>query len=177
MDSHHPRPVTSRKYGSLLAALVIIAGILALAMVLWLQFAHGEQPCSICVYQRLADLAVIGIVSMGFFWQGATRRGLWLLAGVYALAGAALAGWQWHLTQMTANPIGACAAVTMFQPSPALGGLGNDFASTLSGHGSCALAGTKSLAGWPITHWSLVFFLGCAVALLIAQWLTGRVRQ
>ncbi|OCX68387.1 disulfide bond formation protein DsbB [Acidithiobacillus thiooxidans] len=176
MVRNYSRTMTASRYASWLAALVILAGILAFSLVLWLQFAQGEQPCSICVYQRLADLAVIVIVTMGFFWKGTVRQGLWILAALYALLGAALAGWQWHLTQMAADQIETCSSVQVFQSSPALGGLGNDLASTLSGHGSCALAGSKSLAGWPITHWSMVFFLGCAVLLLVAQWLSRRVQ-
>ncbi|WP_081577441.1 disulfide bond formation protein B, partial [Acidithiobacillus thiooxidans] len=111
--------MTASRYASWLAALVILAGILAFSLVLWLQFAQGEQPCSICVYQRLADLAVIVIVTMGFFWKGTVRRGLWILAALYALLGAALAGWQWHLTQMAADQIETCSSVQVFQSSPA----------------------------------------------------------
>ncbi|WP_081576861.1 disulfide bond formation protein B [Acidithiobacillus thiooxidans] len=164
------RTITASRYPSWLAALVVLAGILAFSLVLWLQFVHGEQPCSLCVYQRLADLAVIIMVTMGFFWKGRARRGLWILAALSALLGAGLAGWQWHLAQVAADQIETCSSIQIFQSSPALGGLGNDFASTFSGQGSCARAGTKSLAGWPITHWSVAFFLGCAALLLIAQW-------
>lgn len=169
--------MTVTRRASWLAGLVICAGILAFALVLWLQFARAEQPCSLCVYQRLADLAVILIVAMGFFWQGGIRRGLWILAALYALAGAALAGWQWHLAQMAKARLDSCAAVQVFQGNPALGSWGKAFAATLSGHGSCALAGTRTLAGWPVTHWSILFFLGCAVILLIAQHLLGRARS
>ncbi|WP_414040281.1 disulfide bond formation protein B [Acidithiobacillus sp. M4-SHS-6] len=169
--------MTGARSASWLAGLVILAGILAFALVLWLQFARAEQPCSLCVYQRLVDLAVILMVAMGFFWQDGIRRGLWALAALYALAGAALAGWQWHLTQMAMTQVDTCAAVQVFQGTPALGNWGKAFASTLSGHGSCASAGTRTLAGWPVTHWSLAFFLGCAVILLIAQHLLGRARS
>ncbi|PKY12163.1 disulfide bond formation protein B [Acidithiobacillus marinus] len=169
--------MTGASSAAWLARLVIFAGILAFALVLWLQFARSEQPCSMCVYQRLADIAVMVIVTMGFFWQGGIRRGLWILAALYALAGAALAGWQWHLTQMATARVDTCASVQVFQGSPALGGWGKAFAATLSGHGSCALAGTRTLLGWPVTHWSIAFFLGCAVILLIAQHLLGRARS
>jgi len=169
MENAAASVMTKARLSSVLAGLVVLATLVALGLVLWLQFARGEPPCSLCVYQRLADLAVLIIVLMGFFWTGGTRRGLWLLAALYALAGAGLAGWQWHLTTVSVMQTESCAAVQIFTPDRALGNFGKDFASTLSGSGSCALAGAHTLAGWPITHWSVAFFSGCAILLIIAQ--------
>ena len=164
-----------RHLPSLIAVLVVLAATSALALALWLQFAMDYTPCSLCVYQRLANLAVLVIVVLGLFWTGAAQRGLWLLASAYALAGAGLAGWQWHLTAVATHRVERCAAVNLLPGEHRFGSWGKDFASALSGHGSCAAAGARTLAGWPITHWSLVFFLICAVLLWLAQWLAGRL--
>ena len=168
------RIMNARHLPSLIAALVVLAAASALALALWLQFAMDYTPCSLCIYQRLANLAVLVIVVMGLFWTGAAQRGLWLLASTYALAGAGLAGWQWHLTAVAAHTVERCAAVNLFPGERSFGPLGKDFASALSGHGSCAAAGIRTLAGWAVTHWSLVFFLACAILLWLAQWLAGR---
>ncbi len=168
------RIMNARHLPSLIAVLVVLAATSAFALALWLQFAKDYTPCSLCIYQRLANLAVLVIVVMGLCWTGAARRGLWLLASAYALAGAGLAGWQWHLTAVAAHTVERCAAVNLFPGERSFGPWGKDFASALSGHGSCAAAGIRTLAGWPVTHWSLVFFLACAILLWLAQWLAGR---
>ncbi len=166
--------MNAKHLSSLIAVLVVLAAIGAFALVLWLQFAKGYAPCSLCVYQRLANLAVLAVVVTGFFWTGTARRGLWMLASAYALAGAGLAGWQWHLSAVASRTPETCTTVNLFQGGRSFWALGRDAASALSGQGSCAAAGARTLAGWPVTHWSLVFFLACAMLLWLAQWLAGR---
>ena len=68
-----------RHLPSLIAVLVVLAATSAFALVLWLQFAMDYTPCSLCVYQRLANLAMLVIVVLGLFWTGAAQRdyGCW----------------------------------------------------------------------------------------------------
>ncbi|MBU2807043.1 disulfide bond formation protein B [Acidithiobacillus ferrooxidans F221] len=174
MERPARRFMSPARLSGLIAVLVAGAAAGAFVLVLWLQFARGDEPCSLCVYQRLANVAVLLIVGMGFFWTGAARRGLWILASVYALAGAGLAGWQWHLSAIASHAPEACTAVDIFRSGGSFGPWGNEAASVFSGQGSCAAAGARTLAGWPVTHWSLVFFLTCTVLLWLAQWLSGR---
>ncbi len=158
----------------LIAGLVALSAAGALALVLWLQLARGYAPCSLCVYQRAADFAMFTAVLPGLFWTGWVRRGLWWTATATALTGAALAGWQWHLATRAAHTVESCTAVNLFPAAQGSGPWGHGLASALSGHGSCAVAGARSLAGWPMTHWSIAFFLICAALLGLAQWLAGR---
>ncbi|MEY2341856.1 disulfide bond formation protein B [Acidithiobacillus sp. IBUN Pt1247-S3] len=149
-----------------LAAVSLLAGLTALGAVLYLQFADIVQPCSLCIYQRLADLAMLLAIAVGFF---IARRWLWTLGVLAALTGAVLAGWQWHLTSAAARQVHACAAIQLL-PSQGFSSdsFAGNLATALAGHGSCAVAGQQKIAGWPITHWSLAFFLVCAALLLLA---------
>jgi disulfide bond formation protein DsbB len=157
----------------MLAGLAELAGLAGLALVLYLQFARQVPPCSLCIYQRLADLAMILLILIGFF---VLRRWSWALAGIAAGVGAILAAWQWHLADIAAqHRVEACANIqllpqTVFS-SPAIS---SPLASALTGQGSCAVAGAHRLLGWPITHWSLAFFLACALLLTLAVLLTRR---
>jgi disulfide bond formation protein DsbB len=74
----------------MLAGLAGLAGIGSLALVLYLQFARQMTPCSLCIYQRLADLTMILLILSGFFLL---RRWSWALASLAAGIGAILAAW------------------------------------------------------------------------------------
>ena len=149
-----------------LATLSLLAGLGALGAVLYLQFAEAVQPCSLCIYQRLADLLMMIAILLGFF---ILRRWLWSLASLSALSGAALAGWQWHLANAAADRVQACATIQLWPSQDfSTGSLSGGLTAALAGHGSCAIAGQQKLAHWPITHWSVAFFLGCALLLIVA---------
>ena len=155
-----------------LAAVSVLAGLAALAAVLYLQFADAVQPCSLCIYQRLSDLVMLLAIAAGFF---AGRRWLWSLGVLAALTGAALAGWQWHLASAAARQVRACAAIQLLPTQGfSSGSFAGSLATALAGHGSCALAGQQEIAGWPITHWSVAFFLACATLLALAVSFSAR---
>ncbi|WP_308389346.1 disulfide bond formation protein B [Acidithiobacillus sp. AMEEHan] len=156
----------------ILAILALLAGLAALGTVLYLQFVGAIQPCSLCIYQRVADLAMLSAIGIGFF---VGRRWLWSLAALAALTGAALAGWQWHLAHAATRKVQACAAVQLLsQENFSSGSFAGNLASALAGHGSCAIAGQQRFWGLPITHWSVAVFLLCALWLLLAIFFSTR---
>ncbi|MCE5393183.1 MAG: disulfide bond formation protein B [Acidithiobacillus sp.] len=151
-------------------------GLIALGLVLWLQFVQRVEPCSLCIWQRLADVLMLLLLGLGALWKP-LRFGLWVLAACAALGGAVLALQQWQLATSVSGQ-GVCSAVQLL-PSSHWGG--HSFADHLSaafaGQGSCALAGQQTLAGWPLTHWSLLFFLGAALAIMVALLLSWQLRR
>ncbi|MBU2755371.1 disulfide bond formation protein B [Acidithiobacillus sp. CV18-2] len=157
-----------------LASLALLLGLAALGTVLYLQFAGDIQPCSLCIYQRVADLAMLLAISIGFF---AGRRWLWSLAALAALGGAVLAGWQWHLANSATRKVHACAAIQLLpQENFASGSFAGTLAGALAGQGSCAIAGQQRFWNLPITHWSVTVFLLCALCLLLAIFFSARRR-
>lgn len=157
-----------RKYGiDGISAFAVLSGSAALGIVLWLQFDRSIAPCSLCIYQRLADLLMIAGGGSALLWRGGMRPVLLWIAALAALGGAAAGAWQWHLVAM-APQVESCSAVRFLETSPAWGPWGSDFAASLSGQGSCVTAGGKRWLGLPITHWSVLVFAGNALLLGIA---------
>ena len=157
-----------RKYGiDGIAAFAVLSGSAALGIVLWLQFDRSIAPCSLCIYQRLADLLMITAGGAALLWRGGMRPALLWIAALAALGGAAAGAWQWHLVAM-APQVESCSAVRFLETSPAWGPWGSDFAASLSGQGSCVTAGGKRWLGLPITHWSVLVFAGNALLLGLA---------
>ncbi|MGC9238045.1 MAG: disulfide bond formation protein B [Acidithiobacillus sp.] len=147
----------------------------ALGLMLWLQFHRGLLPCSLCIYQRLAIVLLIVLVLLGLWGSAPWRRASWSGAVLASLAGAGLAGWQWHLAAAAASRVRACTAVQLLPESSfAPGTLAGSLAAALAGKGSCAVAGQARWLGWPITHWSLLFFLLSALLIAWALWSRSR---
>jgi len=159
-----------------LAIVLALAATAALGLMLWLQFHGGVRPCSLCIYQRLATVLLILLLLSGLWGLPAWRRASWSGALLASLAGAGLAGWQWHLAAAAASRVRACTAIQLLPESNfAPGTLAGSLASALAGKGSCAVAGQARLLGWPITHWSLLFFLLTALLIAWAVWSHFRI--
>lgn len=156
---------------SVVAATVAAMAAFALGIMLWLQFHQGVQPCGLCIYQRLAAILLIVLLLLSLPGSWTWRRASWIGAIVVSLGGAGLAGWQWHLAAAAASRVRACTAVQLLPASSfAPGTLAGSLAAALAGRGSCAVAGQARWLGWPVTHWSLLFFLLAALLVLWAVW-------
>jgi len=151
------RALTPRRAFGLAAAACL--GLMAWA--LWLQYVGGEEPCPLCILQRIAVL-LLGVV----FAAGAVhapggralRRYAAAAAGV-ALAGAAVAGWHLRLQHLPRDRVPECGPGLQFllEQFPLVEVLGR----VLRGSGECAEAGWR-LLGITIPGWTLLWFLGLA---------------
>lgn len=152
---------------ALLAGISAFGGIVSFSIVLYLQFAQHIAPCSLCIYQRVADLGLILLGVAGFWIR---RKMLWALASLSAWVGASLAAWQWHFALVAKEHPIACKAIQLLPGTlPSLPGYSNNpLSAAFAGQGSCATAGEHRMMGWPITHWSLVFFVASGLALAVA---------
>jgi len=149
-----------RRLGYALGFLVC-AGLIAFA--LYLQFAEDLEPCPLCIFQRIAVIAM-GLVFLVAAVHNPGRGG----ARVYALvqlvlgsAGAALALRQLWLQSLPKDQVPACGMSLsyMLDTLP----LAETLRKVLEGSGECAEKGWE-LLHLSIAAWTLVFFVAIVVA-------------
>jgi disulfide bond formation protein DsbB len=130
---------------------------------LWLQYGQGLEPCPLCMFQRVAVIA-LGILFLSAAIQNPYRPGAALyalLTLVVAGLGAALAGRQVWLQALPKDQVPACGMGLhyMMDTLPFM----DVIAKVLQGSGECAEKGWVFL-GLSIAGWSLVFFVAMIVA-------------
>lgn len=148
------------------AGLVVCAGLLAFA--LYLQHVENQDPCPLCILQRIAFMGMMAVFAVGAL-HGPARRGAIVyssIAAVVALIGGGIAGRQVWLQMLPPDKVPACGPGLeyMLERFP----LASALQKILAGSGECAEAGWRFL-GLTIAGWSLVWFavLG-AFAIVIA---------
>ena len=150
---------TGRRLPYLLGAL-FCAGLIAFA--LHLQYQLGEDPCPLCIFQRVAVIAS-GVVFLLAALHGPGQAG----ARAYALLllitngiGAAIATRQVWIQHLPKDQLPECG--------PGLSYLMDTFPllavlrKVLSGSGECAAVGW-TLLGMSIAEWTLLCFIGMAL--------------
>jgi disulfide bond formation protein DsbB len=156
--------MTSRT-GYALGFLVCLA---LLGFALYLQYYQGEDPCPLCILQRVAFIALMAVFAVAAL-HGPARRGAIVystLLVVIAGIGGAIAARQVWLQHLPKDKIPACGPGLeyMLQSFP----LTKALQKILSGSGECAEAGWRFL-GLTIAGWALVCFVLLALfAVIIA---------
>ena len=145
----------------------ICAALLGFA--LYLQHGLGEDPCPLCIFQRVA-VAALGVVFLTATLHNPRRAGMiaygaliLLVAGV----GAGISARHVYLQQLPAGEIPECGPglsyiLEAFPLSQAL-------RMVLEGSGECAQAGWRFL-GVTIPGWTLLFFLLLGIVGLVQIW-------
>ena len=146
---------------------LVCAGLLGFAY--YLQYVEYQEPCPLCMLQRVAFLdmmVVFGVAAL----HGPRRRGAIIYSAllfVMAAMGAAIAGRQVWLQHLPPDQVPACGPGLeyMLESFP----LSDALQKIFTGSGECAEAGWRFL-GLTIAGWSLVWFvvlgaLAIAVAL------------
>ena len=153
------------------AGFLVCAGLVAFA--LYLQHFQGQDPCPLCIVQRLAYIA-LGAIFLVAAVHGPARAGATvygaLLALVAALGGAVAARHVW-LQHLPKDRIPECGPgleymLRKYSPPQALEKL-------LLGSGECAESGWR-LLGLSIAEWSLLWLVLLAA---FAVYLTIRMRR
>jgi disulfide bond formation protein DsbB len=149
-----------------IAGFLICAALLGFA--LYLQYVEHQEPCPLCMLQRVAFIGMMVLFLVAAL-HGPLRRGaivystlLVIVAGI----GAAIAGRQVWLQHLPPDRVPACGPGLeyMLQSFPLTKALQKIFA----GSGECAEAGWRFL-GLTIAGWSLVWFVALgALAIVIA---------
>lgn len=149
-----------RRLAYLLGALVC-AGLMAWA--LWLQYGLGLEPCPLCVFQRVAVIAIgLLLLVAGIHNPGAI--GAIVYAGftfVVGAVGAGLAAWQVWIQAQPKGAVAACGTSLnyMLETLP----LAEVIGKVLKGSGECADKGWLFL-GLAIPSWTFVFFVAMVAA-------------
>ena len=163
----------SSRIGYALGA-VVCAGLLAFA--LYLQYVEHQEPCPMCILQRIAFIAIMAVFVVAAL-HGPGRRGaiaystvLFLFAGI----GAGIAGRQVWLQHLPADRVPACGPGLqyMLERFP----LGEALMKALAGTGECAEV-TWRFLGLSIAEWSLVWFVLLAVFAIVVAARTPRARS
>ena len=158
------------RIGYIFGAAVCIA---LLGFGLYLQHVEGLEPCPLCVFQRVAFIA-LGLVFIIAALHGPGKTGAMIYAvfgGLFALTGAGIAARHLWLQNLPPDQVPACG--------PGLSYMLEQYAVTrmlekvLSGSGECAEAGWRFL-GLTIPGWSLLWFVLLGALVL---WLALRARR
>jgi disulfide bond formation protein DsbB len=164
--------MTSRA-GYTLGALVCAA---LLAFAYYLQYFDNQDPCPMCILQRVAYMAMMVVFVIGAV-HGPERRGAIAysaLAFVFAGIGGAIAGRQVWLQHLPADRVPACGPGLqyMLERFP----LAEALKKALAGTGECAEV-TWRFLGLSIAEWSLVWFVLLAVFAIVVAARTPSTRR
>jgi len=132
------------------------AGLIGFA--LYMQTRDSLSPCPLCVLQRIAFMA-LGAVSLLAFLHGPRgwgRRLYAVLAGLFAAAGAGVAGWHVYLQHLPPDQVPSCGPglnylVENFPPGDAL-------RMVFMGSGEYARVHWGFL-GLSLPEWTLIWFV------------------
>ena len=154
----------------------IIGFLLCLSLLgfaLYLQYFQEQEPCPLCILQRVAFIGMMVLFLIAAV-HGPRRRAaivysslLFIIAGI----GAAVAGRQVWLQHLPASQVPACGPGLqyMLDRFPLTQALQKIFA----GSGECAEVGWRFL-GLSIADWSLLWFIALA---LLSVWIAMRARR
>jgi disulfide bond formation protein DsbB len=154
-----------------LAGFLVCAGLLAFA--LYLQHFEFQEPCPLCILQRVAFIALMVIFLVAAL-HGPGRIGGFVYGGLLFLVagiGAAVAARHVWLQHLPKNQVPECGPGLeyMLQKFP----LSRALDKILSGSGECAEAGWSFL-GLTIAGWSLVWLVILGVFSVWLAWLGTR---
>jgi disulfide bond formation protein DsbB len=132
----------------------------------YLQYVDGQEPCPLCMVQRLAFFAVGAVFLMGLL-HGPGRMGAMIYGGaalVFAALGVAVAARHVWLQSLPKHLVPECGPGLdyMLKKFP----LADVLSKVLKGSGECAEAGWKFL-GVTIAGWSLAWFIALGILAMV----------
>lgn len=139
-------------------ALGVLACVGLLAFALYLQYVEHQEPCPLCILQRIAFIAMMAVFVVAAL-HGPGRGGAIAYSAVIVVIagmGAAVAGRHVWLQHLPADQVPACG--------PGLGYMLERFPLTqvlpkiFAGSGECAEVGWRFLT-LSIPEWSLLWFV------------------
>ena len=152
---------------------LVCAGLLAFAY--YLQYFQNQEPCPLCMLQRIAFLDMMVVFAVAAL-HGPARRGAIIYSGllfVMAAMGAAIAGRQVWLQHLPADKVPACGPGLeyMLERFP----LGEALSKIFAGSGECAEAGWR-LLGLSIAEWSLLWLIALGLFAIYVAMRAPRAR-
>lgn len=161
------------KSNRLFYATVLLIAVSLLGFGYYLQFVEGLEPCPLCIFQRVAFIALILIALIGAL-HGPQKLWKYVYSGLMLVAsvtGASIAGRQVWLQHLPADKVPECGPGLdfMLEVFP----LGETIKMVFTGSGECATVDWTFL-GLSIAEWSLAWFIVFAVASVLH--LAGKLR-
>jgi len=165
----------TRRWGYL-AGLLVCAGLLGFG--LYLQYVEHQEPCPLCILQRVVFLALMAVFLVAAL-HGPGRMGGIIYGGllfVTSSIGAAIATRHVWLQSLPKDQVPECGPGLeyMLNRFP----LGKALDKILSGSGECAEVGWTflglSIAGWSLVWFVLLGMFGVFLALLGIRRAAGR---
>lgn len=145
----------------------------AMAFALYLQYVLHLEPCPLCIFQRVAMIAIalVWLLAAIHGPQGAGRWVYAVFAAAAAAAGGAIAWRHVWLQGLPPEEVPACGPSLdyMLDIQP----LNEVIATVLKGDGDCA-AIEGAFLGLSIPAWTLIAFVGLALASLLVPLLSRR---
>ncbi len=142
-----------------------LACVFAMTFALFLQYAAGQDPCPLCIMQRIAVIGAMAVLLLASI-HNPYRIGQRVYAGLgllCALFGLGVAGRHVWLQHMPADQVPACGPgleymLDVFPMHEVLN-------MVLRGSGECAVAGPRFLGG-SLAEWTLLVFVGLTALFL-----------
>ena len=143
-------------------AIGFVACAALFAFALYLQYVEHQEPCPLCMLQRVAFIGIM-IVFLAGALHGPARRGAIAYSAVIVVIagmGAAVAGRQVWLQHLPADKVPACGPGLeyLLERFP----LGQALQKVFAGSGECAEVSWRFL-GLSIAEWSLLWLIAIAV--------------
>jgi len=142
-----------------------------MAYAYYVQFDLGIEPCPLCIFQRLA------VIAMGIFFligglhapRGGGRRAYALLVLLAAAAGAAIAAYHLWVQHLPPDPTAACTPGWNYwvENYSVRYAWSKTLASAFTGHADCGVV-NWSFLGLAMPFWTLLSFIGLGAAALWA---------
>ena len=156
------------------AGVVICVSLLGFG--LYLQYVDGQDPCPLCIFQRVAFIALSAVFLLGAL-HGPGKTGAIVyavLGGLFAATGAGLAARHVWLQSLPADQVPACGPGLsyMLEQFP----MSRMLEKVLSGSGECAEAGWRFL-GLTIAGWSLLWFVLLGAFIIGLAWHRARAAR
>ena len=147
-----------------------------MAYALYAEFGLGLEPCPLCVFQRIAVIAlgIVFLVAALHHPRGVLGARLYAgLIGLAAAGGVAVAGQHVRLQNLPADEVPACGPGLDFMLD--VFPLHEAIRMVFSGSGECAEVDWAFL-GLSMPAWVLVACLGLGLMGIVANWQTRRDR-
>lgn len=145
---------------------IFLAALVAMLFALWLQYYGKLDPCPLCIFQRVAMMA-IGLVALLAFLHGPGRTGRRIYAGLTVLAalgGIAVAGRHVWLQHLPPEEVPSCGPGLEYWMDTFP--LHEVMVKVFRGSGECAVIDWTFL-GLSLPTWTLAAFVGLGA---VAVW-------
>jgi disulfide bond formation protein DsbB len=151
-----------------LAGVAAVIGLMAYA--LYEQYVVGLEACPLCVFQRVA-LVALGLVFLVAALHSPAGRGARVYAGlgaVTALTGAGVSAWHLHIQSLPPDAVPSCGPGLsyIFDAFPVWEGIKMVF----TGSGECAQVNWTFL-GLSMPGWVLIWFVLLGSLIVYANWM------